>query len=242
MAIASGRSTTIFELAPPRNGFGENQFVSSHGESLRYAQRALFGREHPAKRRIRWALDPDKDERVSSLLRWIHAMSNGLAIVGLNTFLRTGERGALITNADYHANADVGSPTQPAFDWISLARLQETSDRILQESVAVYDPAARVIVFVFLLSPSGNSMAVWRRKLAIPEALRQAYEKHIAQAKERLPQDVPVYVDEYEFYLPNITCSATIHDSYFYYLPCIGYHRRRNLQPRRCHRRRNTTC
>lgn len=110
----------------------------------------------------------------------------------LQKFLQTGERGALITNADYR----VGTPAQPAFDWINMAQLQLTLDRILQESVALYDPSMQVIVFVFLLSNSGNSMAVWRRKLPVPESLRQAYEQDIMAAKENLEQDYPVYVEE----------------------------------------------
>ena len=85
---------------------------------------------------------------------------------------------------------------QPAFDWVTMSQLRATLDLILQESVALYDPAAQVIIFVFLLSPSGNSMAVWRRKLAIPEALRFAHEQEIDETKASLEEDYPVYVDE----------------------------------------------
>lgn len=78
-----------------------------------------------------------------------------------------------------------------------MPQLHATLDRILQESVALYDPAVQVIVFVFLLSPTGNSMAVWRRKLALPEALRAAHEQEIEEAKADLDEDYPVYVEEY---------------------------------------------
>lgn len=192
MDMATGRHTTVFELASPRNGLGENAFIESRGQALMHAQRAFFSRSRPAKERIYWAFNPNKDDRVASLLRWVQAMSNGLATIGLQKFLQTGERGALITNADYR----VGTPAQPAFDWINMAQLQLTLDRILQESVALYDPSMQVIVFVFLLSNSGNSMAVWRRKLPVPESLRQAYEQDIMAAKENLEQDYPVYVEE----------------------------------------------
>jgi len=194
--MATGRMTTAFDLMPPRNGIGENTFVPSDGQALMYAQRALFSRTRPAKERIFWSFNPDKDPRVSSLLRWVHSMSNGLAHIGLRKFIETGDRGALMFNADFRLPAAPGAPNQPAFDWVPIEQLQYTYDRILQESVALYDPASQVIVFVFLLSRSGNSMAVWRRKLAIPENLRHTYEQDIAMTKGRLQEDYPVYVEE----------------------------------------------
>ncbi|KZT66026.1 hypothetical protein DAEQUDRAFT_768385 [Daedalea quercina L-15889] len=195
-AMASGSpeatQTMIFELQPPRHGLGENAFHTSRGHALMPAERALFSRSRPAKQRIRWSFNPDKDPRVSSLLKWVHAMSNGLATIGLQRFIETGERGALVANADYR----VPGTAQPAFDWITISQLQSTLDRVLQESVALYDPAMQVIVFVFLLSQTGNSMAVWRRKLAVPESLRTAHEQEIQETKEDLDDDYPVYVEE----------------------------------------------
>ncbi|KAL6309541.1 hypothetical protein BKA93DRAFT_722729 [Sparassis latifolia] len=190
--MAVGRPSTVFELVSPRN---ENHFVQSYGAALEHAQRALFGNGRPAKERIYWGLSPDKDQRVSSLLRWIHIMSNGLATIGLERFLQTGERGALISNADYRSNMS-GSPVQPAFDWVPIEQLQRTLDHMLQESVALYDPALLVIVYVFLLSKTGNSLAVWRRKLAVPETVRLAHEEDILRAKEMLKTNYSVYVDE----------------------------------------------
>lgn len=76
--------TTVFELPPPRNGFGENAFASSHGEALLPAERAMYNQQRPTKERIRWGFNPDKDPRVGSLLRWVAAMSNGLAEIGVS--------------------------------------------------------------------------------------------------------------------------------------------------------------
>ncbi|KAI0695730.1 hypothetical protein BC835DRAFT_1272884 [Cytidiella melzeri] len=188
--------TTVFELSPPRQGLGENAFIWSNGAALEHAQRALYSRRRYAKERIYWAFNPQNDPRVASLMRWIEAMSNGLATIGLTKFLETGQRGALITNADYRTNASPGAPTQPAFDWITLPNLRLTCDRIFQESVVTYKPQLQVVVFVFLLSVSGNSMAVWRRKVPIPEGVRVANKDAIAHVMSTLPQDKVVYVDE----------------------------------------------
>lgn len=69
----------------------------------------------------------------------------------------------------------------------------------MQESVKLYDPAFQVIVFVFLLSPSGNSMALWRRKLEVPDSVRDAYYEDILQVEAEL-KTYPVYVDELVFF------------------------------------------
>jgi len=74
--------------------------------------------------------------------------------------------------------------------------LQPTRDQILQESVAYYDPAVHVIVFVFLPSESGNSMAIWRRKIAVPNNVRLAYQPHIKQALSALRSKYVLHVDE----------------------------------------------
>ncbi|KAI0771648.1 hypothetical protein BD413DRAFT_492913 [Trametes elegans] len=197
MKMATGSiSTTVFELPPPRNGMGEMGFVDSRGTALKPAERALYSRERPAKLRFRWGFNPDKDPRVGSLLRWIASTSNGLATLGLHRFLETGERGALFANADFRVpSAEPGGPAHPAFDWVTMDQIQRTLDATLQESVALYDPAFQVIVFVFLLSPSGNSMALWRRKLNVPDSVREANHDNILAVKAEL-KDYPVYVDE----------------------------------------------
>lgn len=100
----------------------------------------------------------------------------------------------MVVNAAYRP---VHSPSEPAFDWISWNQIQLTMDRTLQESVGYYNPAMHIIVFVFLPSPSGNSVAIWRQKLAIPNNIRLAYQAQITQAMASLRKDYPVYVDEY---------------------------------------------
>lgn len=96
-------------------------------------------------------------------------------------------------NADYRPSKS----NEPAFDWLTFPELQKTMDRTLQESVAFYDPSALVVVFVFLPSKSGNSLAIWRRKIAVPSNVRLAYQAQITQAIDSLSRDYSVYVDEY---------------------------------------------
>jgi len=74
-------------------------------------------------------------------------------------------------------------------------------DRILQESVVFYDPAVQVIVFVFLPSKSGNSVAMWRRKIKVPNNTRLMLQAEItlAIASLRKEKHYVVHVDEYVF-------------------------------------------
>ncbi|KIJ28792.1 hypothetical protein M422DRAFT_54481 [Sphaerobolus stellatus SS14] len=115
--------------------------------------------------RIYWSFDPKKDSRVHSLLTWIGAMGHALATLGVHKFLETGERGALMANATYR-HPDYQD--EPCFDWVTFEDVVDTHDKILQESMAFYSPENQVLVFIFLLSESGNSMAIWRRKLDTP--------------------------------------------------------------------------
>lgn len=71
-------------------------------------------------------------------------------------------------------------------------------DRILQESVVAYDPAVQVIIFVFLPSGSGNSVAMWRRKILVPNNTRLRFQQEIALAKAglRKDKDYVVHLDE----------------------------------------------
>ena len=103
----------------------------------------------------------------------------------------------MFANADYRVPNASGTASQPAFDWIPLSVLQNTLDSTLQSSVTLYDPAFQVVVFVFLLSPSGNSMALWRRKLNVPDTLREAHAPDILAVQAELKRNYPVYVDEY---------------------------------------------
>ena len=94
---------------------------------------------------------------------------------------------------------------------MTIDELRDTVDKILQESVALYDPAKQVIVFIFLLSKSGNSMAIWRRKIPVPDLLQAAYKGHIAETKAGLEPNYPVFVEELVVGLP--LCSYTAHVS-----------------------------
>ncbi|KAF9651053.1 hypothetical protein BDM02DRAFT_3212997 [Thelephora ganbajun] len=170
-----------------------HRFISSDGAALSKAHKALYSTTRRAQDRLHWAYNPDNDERIKSALWWIHIMSEGVGGLGLQKFLETHRRGALFVNADY---APPQSPHEPAFDWVTIDQLGDTLDKILQESVALYDPARQVVVFIFLLSKSGNSMAIWRRKIPVPEILQTTYKGDIAETKAGLQPSYPVYVEE----------------------------------------------
>lgn len=69
----------------------------------------------------------------------------------------------------------------------------------MQESAAFYDPSSQVIVFVFLPSKSGNSVAIWRRKINVPNNMRLMLQAEVslALAALRYEEDYVVHVDEY---------------------------------------------
>jgi len=108
--------------------------------------------------------------------------------------LQSRERGALIVNAGFRLPE---LPNQPVFDWLTFDQLQATMDKTMQESVVFYDPATQVIVFVLLPSKSGNSVAMWRRKIQVPNDTRLLYEQYMTQAIAGLRKelDYTVYVD-----------------------------------------------
>jgi len=113
----------------------------------------------------------------------------------MTKFLQTRERGALFINASY----DLDSPTSsgPALDWLTYDDVVETWDRLLQESVRSYDPSMQVIVFVFLpTTNSGDSLAIWRRKIAVPDSMRLPHLRDINLTKVALRKDYPVLGDE----------------------------------------------
>ncbi|KAF7294431.1 PAT1 domain-containing protein [Mycena kentingensis (nom. inval.)] len=199
LAHAYEGSTTPLFPGPPRNKISEEaniQFIDSKGAAILPAQQALFGHTKRAARdRIHWMFSPNKDERVSSLLSWIEIMSYHVGAYGLHRFLQSRERGALITNADFRPP---DNPNEPAFDWLTFDQLQATRDKILQESVALYDPSVTAIVFIFLPSKTGNSVAMWRRKIKIPNNTRAARinEIRLAIAGLRRDKDYVVHVDE----------------------------------------------
>ncbi|KAJ7499182.1 hypothetical protein FB451DRAFT_1204555 [Mycena latifolia] len=197
-----GTTTSLF-TGVPRNKVSESanvQFIDSQGAALIPVHQALFGKTRMAKDRIHWMFSPNKDERVASLLSWIEIMSHSLGAYGLHRFLQSRERGALIANADYRPPH---SPQEPAFDWLTFDQLQASRDKTLQESVAFYDPGVTCIVFVFLPSKSGNSVAMWRRKISIGNNTRASRinEINLAMAGLRREKDYVVHVDECELHL-----------------------------------------
>ena len=104
-------------------------------------------------------------------------------------------RGALIANADMRDTST--GHAQPAFDWITLPDVQDTLDKNLQRYVVCYRPATTVLVFVFLLSRTGNSLAIWLRKIHIPPEYAEANRRLIEQTLEIQEQGRVVFVDEY---------------------------------------------
>lgn len=97
----------------------------------------------------------------------------------MHKFLQSRQRGALFTNARYYPGK------QPAFDWITLDDLK-TSDKNIRGSVESYDPAVQVVVFVFLPSVTGNSVAMWMRKPDVPNSLQLLLENEIQFAMKEL--------------------------------------------------------
>ncbi|KAF8897276.1 hypothetical protein BD779DRAFT_363848 [Infundibulicybe gibba] len=175
--------------------YADMRFIDSKGAALKPVEGALFGKERRARDRIHWLFPSDKDERVRRSLEWIQAKSYELGTFGLHKFLQTRERGALITNADYRTK---GHPNDPAFDWITFDKLRRSMDQILQESVAFYDPAVQVIIIVFLPSKSGNSVAMWRRKVKVPNNIRLMLQTQINHVLDGLEDesDYVIHVDE----------------------------------------------
>jgi hypothetical protein len=74
----------------------------------------------------------------------------------------------------------------PAFDWLTFDDVVQTRDKTLQESIANYNPESQTLVFVFLLSESGNSLAMWMRKLCVPNAIRKQNSGEIATLMKSL--------------------------------------------------------
>ena len=74
----------------------------------------------------------------------------------------------------------------------------------MQESLAFYDPDVQVVVFVFLLSKTQNSMAIWRRKLPLPSNLQLAYAPQLKEVISGLQKSYPIHVDECVFIAPTL--------------------------------------
>ncbi|KAL4075773.1 hypothetical protein J3A83DRAFT_4088600 [Scleroderma citrinum] len=168
-------------------------FTESHGNAINSVRNAFYNKARKAAERFHWLFPAEKDERVAALLDWIDTMAFAIASFGLQKFLHTRERGALVVNADY---VPPQGPNHYALDWMTWDQIQPTMDRVLQESVGYYNPSSHVIVFVYLPSPSGNSVAIWRRKLLLPDNIRLSHQAQITQVMSSLRKTYPVYVDE----------------------------------------------
>ncbi|KIL68276.1 hypothetical protein M378DRAFT_185292 [Amanita muscaria Koide BX008] len=175
--------------------FTRIRFHESRGAALVQAQTAFFGGARLARDRIHWSFPPDKDERVRAAFTWVQDMAYGLATLGLHKYLQHRERGALFINADYRPP---DRPEDFAVDYLPFDDLQHSRDQTLQVSVISYNPATTVIVFVFLPSKTGNSIAIWRRKLLVPNNVRLRFQKELAIALFGLksPQKYDVHVEE----------------------------------------------
>ena len=201
--LARKRSNTI-------NEYTNLESLESYEEALKPVESAFWGRERKARDRIHWQFPHEKDERVRHALEWLYGHSRSVAIFGvsislspvifflllndfqLNKFLQTRERGALFINAAYDSPTGGG----PGLYWLMYDDVVETRDRLLQESVGFYDPSIQVVVFVFLPSKSGNSLAMWRRKVTVPDSIRLTHLREIDLVKVTLRKDYPVLVDE----------------------------------------------
>ncbi|KAG8894592.1 hypothetical protein FRB99_001109, partial [Tulasnella sp. 403] len=180
------RSNTAVPIPAERIG-------ESGGRALVEARKAFYGTHRPADERFYWTLPPNHDERVVYMLDWVYRKSWPLASLGVHKFLATRSLGALVVNVEYHE-----SPTNPlpVVDWITFADAQRTLDKVLQESIATYDPATTTLVFAFLMSKSRNSIGIWRRKLPVPDDIQALYASAINKVKAEMNwDDVVVHVE-----------------------------------------------
>ncbi|KAG8994310.1 hypothetical protein FRB94_009966 [Tulasnella sp. JGI-2019a] len=185
------RALSTSSVVPRPQPTHDARLQETGGLALKPAQRAMFGRHRHATQRFFWTLEPNHDERVQNLLNWVAVMGWGLGNLGLNKFLQWRMRGALFANADFRPWK---SPDEPAFDWLSFEECQNTLDRTLQESIATYDPSTTVLVFVFLVSKTGSSVGIWRRKVPIPPSLQLKHNLEIDSVKREIARTNPPVV------------------------------------------------
>ncbi|KAG6880429.1 hypothetical protein C0992_000031 [Termitomyces sp. T32_za158] len=186
--LKATNSSTSLKLSLPPGTINE-----SSNEAFKPALRAIFGEERLARERIYWIYSPKNDPAVDSILYWIRPMEHYLAFFGLLKFLETKERGALFINVEFRLKE---YPDKPVFDWLGYKQVRKSADRILQQSILVTDPAEETVVFVYLLSRTGNSVAMWRRKLHVTKDIRQKYLKALKKVKAGLRPDEDIWDDE----------------------------------------------
>ncbi|KAG8904586.1 hypothetical protein FRB99_001504 [Tulasnella sp. 403] len=177
---------------PPRpQPTHDARIQESGGLALKPAQRAMFGRHRHAMERFIWTLDTEHDERVQGLIDWIGVMGWALSSLALSKFLAWRQRGALFANADFRPWKH---PEEPAFDWMTFDEVQNTLDKTLQESIATYDPHTTALVFVFLVSKTGSSVGIWRRKVSVPPSLQLKHANEVESVKKELERKGGVVV------------------------------------------------
>ncbi|KAF8179659.1 hypothetical protein BJ912DRAFT_982421 [Pholiota molesta] len=173
---------------------GGNAWSNKHRQ-IKSPSTAFFTTSRLARERIHWMFPENRDYRVADMLTWVQKMSTNLGKLGVIKFLESRERGAFFINAAFRLYQ---RSNEPELDWLTFDQLQGTKDKTLQESTAFYNPARVVVVFVYLPSPTGNSMAIWRRKISVPDDAREKYESpiHAVVTKLRSDKDYVVIVDE----------------------------------------------
>lgn len=171
--------------APPSLYSHAFAVASSETHGIAPAWQALLGRHRLSSQRIHWIFSPTHDQFVRDTMVFIQdpQVKQELAEIGLQHFLMTREPGCFFVNAAYRLP---DRPHTPAFDWLRYQEVQETYDRTIQRSLMYYDPADFVIVFVFLVSRTGNSMACWRRRIPIPPQTKAPYRSEIAKIKAEM--------------------------------------------------------
>ncbi|KAG6878258.1 hypothetical protein C0993_010030 [Termitomyces sp. T159_Od127] len=177
-----------------RLGLPQGTINESGRQAFEPALKAIFGKERLTRDRIHWMYAPDNEAQVTSILYWIQELERYLAFLGLLKFLETKERGALFVNVTFRL---MEHPDKPVFDWLGYKQVQKSRDRILQHSILAIDPAEQTVIFVYLLSRTGNSVAMWRRKLQVPKDIQQKHLQALKKVKAGLRPDKDlIYVDE----------------------------------------------
>ncbi|CAE6417976.1 unnamed protein product [Rhizoctonia solani] len=185
---AASTSTSGSALAP-REQFASKRatslkrVVQSGGQALVPAQRAFIGSHRPAHERMLWGLPLDRDPRVRHAIAKIESIKDSVILFGAEQFVETKMKGAVVCNVDYHAP---GHPDDLAFDWITYKDAQKTLDPTLQKSVTRTDPASAVLVVIFLLSPSLNSLAIWRKSVPIDSTLDRVLAYRVERVKREI--------------------------------------------------------
>ncbi|KAG8744537.1 hypothetical protein FRC10_009989 [Ceratobasidium sp. 414] len=179
--------------------------VESNGSAFVSAQRALVGTHRPAQERIIWGLPLNRDPRVGEAVGKIEGIKERLIVFGAEQFVQSRIRGAIMCNVDYHPP---GYPSELAFDWITLKDAQKTLEPVLQKAIIQSDPATSVLVIVFLLSSSLNSLAIWRKCVPIPPGLLDRRLLHEVERVKReiAPTERETVIKVWQFVTERIDC------------------------------------